>query len=862
MPKDIREIPPYNFAEVEPKWQKFWAEHKSFATEKITAERKSAKPKCYILEMFPYPSGKIHVGHLRNYTIGDILARYKFSCGYSVLHPFGWDSFGLPAENAALKNHTHPRSWTYANIEAMKKEINRIGISYDWDREVTTCSDDYCAAQQKLFLMLLKKGLVYRKESEVNWDPVDHCVLANEQVIDGRGWRSGALVERKMLTQWFFRITNYSSELLNDLENLPGWPEKVRTMQRNWIGRSSGALINFDISNGEKLSIFSTRPDTLFGATFLAVSPDHPLVKKMAETNEALADFVREIKQGSVSREYIDTQEKRGFKLDLTAAHPFREGVQLPIYVANFVLMDYGTGAIFATPAHDERDYEFAVKYNLPIIKVVDCAEELPYSGDGKLINSEFLNGLSVAEAKEKMIEKICEKNCGERKTFFKLKDWGVSRQRYWGCPIPVVHCEKCGAVPLREEDLPILLPEDVDFTGTGNPLDAHPTWKQTTCPICGGQAQRETDTLDTFVDSSWYFLRYCSDNFGPGEIIDKEAVKYWMPVDQYIGGIEHAILHLLYSRFFTKALADCDLLSVREPFKNLFTQGMVCNVTYQTESGEWVFPSQVIKNSDGAYELKDTHEKIIVGKLEKMSKSKKNTVSPDDIINTYGADALRFFIVSDTPPERDFPWSDEGLEGCWRFMNRVWRLFVYAKDEGVCASAIEENFDAGKLPEDLLQIYKNLHAIIKNITCAIEDRAMNKIVAYVRDFVNSLYSVMEKMSENRSLFSVMIRDLIKLMAPVTPHICEEAWQIFGFSGLVEENSWPSYDEKFLEVSTINLPIQVNGKLRGVLTIDITASEEEIFAQALQLPNVKAIVEGKAVRKKIFIKGRVVNLVV
>ena len=578
---DISNITPYNFAAVEPKWQKFWQDNELFK-----AKVNSEKPKYYVLEMFMYPSGRVHIGHVRNYTIGDVIARFKRSQGFNVLHPIGWDAFGLPAENAALHNHSHPKEWTYQNIAAMRKQILSLGFSYDWSREFATCDTDYYAFQQKIFLALYKKGLVYRKESEVNWDPIDQCVLANEQVIDGKGWRSGAIVQKKKLKQWFFKITNFADELLSDLDKLDGWAEKVKIMQKNWIGKSYGCSIKFVTNSGDNIVVFSTRPETIFGAAFIAISVSHPLSIKLSETNADVKVFIEKLRQGSVSQQDIDKQEKIGINTGLTVKHPFLNK-DIPVYIANFVMPGYGTGALFGAPAHDERDYQFAQKYDLPIINVIEHnSDEMPYLGDGKMINSDFLNGLSITYAREKIISALCDMGIGEKQVFFKLRDWGVSRQRYWGCPIPMIHCSKCGIVPVNENELPVLLPEDVEFSGSGNPLDKHPHWKQVKCPICGNNACRETDTLDTFVDSSWYFLHFCSDKLNK-DLISSDAVSKWMPVDQYIGGIEHAVLHLLYARFFTKALADCGFIKIREPFDNLFTQGMVCSVTYQDKNGD-----------------------------------------------------------------------------------------------------------------------------------------------------------------------------------------------------------------------------------------------------------------------------------
>lgn len=848
MSTDISEITPYNFSAIEQKWQNYWIQHNSFSS-KLDA----TKQKYYVLEMFMYPSGNVHIGHVRNYTIGDVIARHKMASGYSVLHPVGWDAFGLPAENAALKNNSHPKEWTYQNIQKMKKQILSLGFSYDWDREFATCDENYYGFQQKIFLELYKKGLAYKKKAEINWDPVDNCVLANEQVIDGKGWRSGAHVEKKMLSQWFLRITDYADELLAEIDNLTGWPEKVQTMQKNWIGKSEGCIINFFTNTNEEIPVFSTRPETLFGATFLAISPNHKLANKLSISDINIKLFIDDYKKGSVSKEFLDKQEKLGINTGLTVKHPFTNS-ELPVFIANFVLNDYGTGAIFATPAHDERDGEFATKYNLPIKHVIDA-------DSGVLKNSEFLDGLPIDEAKKLIITKICECNLGRREIFFKLRDWGISRQRYWGCPIPIIYCENCGILPEKEENLPLLLPHNVTFTKTGNPLDQHATWKHTTCAICGHAATRETDTLDTFVDSSWYFLRFCVDHKNCNFLAPDEISK-WMQVDQYIGGIEHAILHLLYARFFTKILSDCGMIKIREPFKNLFTQGMVCNVTYRKENGDWLFPNEVQKNIHNQYVTKDTGEQVIVGRLEKMSKSKKNVVDPDVIIKTYGADALRLFIVSDTPPDRDFTWSDEGLEGCWRFVNKIWRLFVFVKDNGVCAQQCDELQSIETLSENLKSVYKKFHLSIKNINISLDERAINKTVALIREIVNSIYESIEEIKSNKPVFSVMIRDLIKMLAPITPHICEEAWCLLGFSGIVAEHAWPSYSEEYCVSSTINLPIQINGKLRGVLEVNATDNEDVVMQKAIAVLIEKNAINPSSIKKKIFVKGKIINFVV
>ncbi|MDR2645606.1 MAG: leucine--tRNA ligase [Holosporaceae bacterium] len=857
MSVEISEITPYDFSSVERKWRDFWLKNNSFS-----ANLDPAKKKYYVLEMFPYPSGKVHVGHVRNYALVDIIARFKMASGFAVLHPIGWDAFGLPAENAALKQNCHPKDWTYGNINIMKNQLLSLGISYDWKREFATCDESYYGFQQKIFLAFYKKGLIYRKESEVNWDPVDNCVLANEQVIDGCGWRSGAPVKRRMLPQWFLKITEFADELLAELDNLGGWPEKVKTMQRNWIGKSEGCSIRFKTNIEKEIVVFTTRPETIFGATFLAISPDHPLATELATRSEDKKRFIEEFKKGSIAREFIDKQEKIGLDTGIVVDHPFLEK-KLPVYVANFVLMNYGTGAIFATPAHDERDYDFAIKYGLPIERVISSPKgnnELPYLDDGTLVNSDFLNGLKIAEARNVVIKKMCEMGIGKQEIFFRLRDWGVSRQRYWGCPIPMVHCSKCGIVPLDEKDLPVLLPYDVTFVEAGNPLERHGSWKHTKCPCCGERAVKETDTLDTFFDSSWYFLRFCINNPDNENLLEKLDISHWMQVDQYIGGVEHAILHLLYSRFFSKALTECGFINVREPFANLFTQGMVCSDTYRKENGDWLFPEEVEKNAAGEYRTIAAGEKVVVGHFEKMSKSKKNVVDPDTIVKNYGADALRLFIVSDTPPDKDFLWSNEGIEGCWRFINRVWRLFVYGESCGLCAKEAD-----GHIPElapDIEKLYKDFHLTIKNITDSLEERAMNKVVAFLRDSVNSIYLLLEKIEDNKIVFSIIIRDLIKLMAPVIPHICEEAWSMLGFEGLVSDNPWPCYQEEYLKIDVINLPVQVNGKLRGTISVGLHDSDDIVFKKAMQIPAVQNAISGNLLKKKIFVKGKIVNFVV
>lgn len=849
MSVEISEVDQYNFVEVESYWRNVFFEKYSVEEPKVSSK------KYYVLEMFPYPSGKIHMGHVRNYTIGDILARFYRLKAFSVLHPIGWDAFGLPAENAALDRKIHPKTWTYKNISDMREQLKLFSFSYNWSREFATCDEDYYRYQQKIFGKLYKSGFLYRKKSQVNWDPVDNCVLANEQVIDGRGWRSGAEIEKKFLDQWFFKITDLADELLDELDHLDGWPEKVRIMQKNWIGKSEGAEIVFNCVNAsESILVFSTRPETIFGATYVAISPNSDLALKLSQNNSKIKAYLNEQKKKSVSISVIDKQDKTGIDTGLKVKHPFLDK-ELPVFIANFVLYDYGTGAIFATPAHDERDFEFASKYKLPIIEVIESNETLPYTKDGILKNSRFLDGLNLKEAKEKIILEIENRKIGARKKYYKLRDWGISRQRYWGCPIPIVHCEACGDVLVED----VLLPEDVEFLSSGNPLEQHKTWKYTKCPKCGKEACRETDTLDTFVDSSWYFLRFSTPK-SEEELFNLNNISHWLPVDQYIGGVEHAILHLLYARFFTKALKKCGLIENSEPFKTLLTQGMVCNASYKSQDGRWLFPEEVMITNDGVYIEIATGLEVTVGRSEKMSKSKKNIVDPEKIINKYGADAVRFFIVSDTPPEKDFDWSDEGLEGCWRFMNRVWRLCMLAKSKGVGADSIK-NF-SGDVSKDEVEIFKIYNKTIKNVEASIESHNMNKSVAFIREFINNLYANMSVLEKNISLYSVIMRDLIKIMSPFTPHISEEIWKRFGFKNMVSDSLWPSYDARYVEDKEISIAVQVNGKLRGTININIDATEDKAFLEALKIQNVSNFIGQKPIRKKIYVKGKIVNLVI
>jgi leucyl-tRNA synthetase len=831
------------------RWQRAWEEAQSFR-----ADSASNKPKSYVLEMFPYPSGRIHIGHVRNYTMGDVLARYRKLTGHEVLHPMGWDAFGMPAENAAMEKGVHPGGWTRANIDHMKAQLKRLGFALDWSREFATCDPEYYGHEQALFLRLYRAGLVYRKESEVNWDPVDMTVLANEQVIDGKGWRSGAEVEKRKLSQWFLRITQFAEELLEGLDTLDKWPDKVRLMQENWIGKSRGLRCTFRlVDEGEGIEVFTTRPDTMFGASFLAIAPDHPLARRLAEDAPPLAAFIAECKKGGTTAAEIETQEKKGFFTGLEVSHPLEPTWHLPVYVANFVLMDYGTGAIFGCPAHDQRDLDFARKYDLPVHRVVSDGDKTEvvfkgdeaYTGPGKIVNSRWMNGLDIEEAKAEVIAKAQHEGWGRGETQYRLRDWGVSRQRYWGTPIPFIHCPKesggCGIVPVPEHHLPVTLPEDVDFRTPGNPLERHPTWKHVQCPKCGGPAVRETDTLDTFVDSSWYFLRFASQP--AGEPFDRAEVAKWLPVQQYIGGIEHAILHLLYARFWTRALKHIGMLEFAEPFASLFTQGMVTHETYsRTENGRevWYGPDEVERTATGATLLADGAP-VTIGKVVKMSKSKKNVVDPDTIIDQYGADAVRWFMLSDSPPERDLPWSEAGIEGCWRFVQRLWRLL----GEHDPAAAGEDR-----------DLARKLHQTIDAVGREIEALAFNKAVARIYE----LTSAIEKAPPSAAR-SEAIRTLVQLVAPMMPHLAEEAWARIGQPGLVAESNWPAVDPALLVEDEVTIAVQVKGKLRDTLTVAKGLSDAELETLALASDKVQRSLDGAQVRKVIVVPDRLVNIV-
>lgn len=846
----------YNARETERKWHAIWEKDACFA-----AKIDYSKPKYYVLEMFPYPSGRIHMGHLRNYTIGDVVARYKRARGFNVMHPMGWDAFGLPAENAAIQHNVLPASWTYQNISHMREKLKSIGLSYDWSRELATCSPDYYRHEQRLFLDFLKEGLAYRKEAMVNWDPVDNTVLANEQVIDGRGWRSGALVERKKLNQWFLRITAFSDQLLEGLETLTGWPDNVKLMQEKWIGKSEGLRLFFAIKGQEnRLEVFTTRPDTIFGASFCAISPNHPLATALAENNPAAAQFIQECNSLGLAEELIEKAEKKGFDTGLKILHPFVEGQEIPLYIANFVLMEYGTGAIFGCPAHDQRDFEFATKYALPILPVIastdtDLTKEA-YSGDGTLINSDFLNGLTIAEAKKVVCQKIAECGQGEITINYRLRDWGVSRQRYWGCPIPIIYCESCGAVPVPLADLPVTLPEDVTFDKPGNPLDHHPTWKHTTCPSCSKPAVRETDTFDTFFESSWYFARFT--NPDAAEPIDKEAANYWLPVDQYIGGIEHAVLHLLYARFFTRALHKCGYLGLGEPFSGLLTQGMVCQESYKDAEGNWLYPEEVQKEKDGSAYHIETRQPVTVGRVEKMSKSKKNVVDPDVIIESYGVDTARFFMLSDSPPERDLEWSDSGIEGAWRYINRLYRLVMQALPAIKNVERVEESDITGKA----LDTRKMVHKTIKAVSDDLDKFHFNRAVARIREMTNHLAEV--AVDDVASVFVLKegVETALKLLQPMIPHLAEELWQTLGHTDFLTASNWPEAKPELLVETQVTLAVQVNGKLRGTVDLAYDCEKTIVEAAALAIPAVQVAMDGKAARKVIIVPNRIVNVVV
>ena len=830
-----------NFHSIEKKWSK------RFSTEKLY--NKNGK-KFYCLEMFPYPSGKIHMGHVRNYTIGDVIARFKYLNGYNVLHPMGWDAFGLPAENASKLNNIHPQKWTRQNIETMKSQLSLLGLSIDWDLEISTCDREYYKHQQELFIDFYNQGIVSRKETYVNWDPVENTVLANEQVVNGRGWRSNAIVERKKLSQWFFNITKFAEPLLKDLNILEGWPEKVKLMQKNWIGKSFGCEIFFDIhEHDQQIKIFTTRPDTIFGASFIALSSDHPLSKNF-KNNKDFIRFKKECDKTGTTEEALANAEKIGFNSNLFVRHPFIKNKKIPIYFANFVLMDYGTGAIFGCPAHDQRDFDFAKKYNLEIIKVVSNGNDNPleeaYVGNGKIINSDFLNDLTVDVAKEKIINEIEKLKIGNKKTLFRLKDWGVSRQRYWGCPIPMIYLEDGSVVPVDKSELPVLLPENIDLKYNGNPLESHPTWKSTIQKSTGKKATRETDTLDTFVDSSWYFLRFCSPDYKEGPI-DKNKIKYWMPVDQYIGGVEHAILHLLYSRFFTKAINQCDKsMNLSEPFKNLFTQGMVCHETYKDKNGNWLYPEEVEKNSKNEFVLKsDKQQKVVVGPSESMSKSKKNTIDPETMIKIYGADAVRWFILSDSPPEKDVQWSDSGVSSSNKFLQKIWDLNnqILNRKEKKINKSLEQDFEV------------KINNLANKIDKTIETFKFNVSIAHFYEAYKIFIKVLNFDVSNECLKKNMIIKM-KLMIPFTPHLASECLEKLKCKNT---NKWPKINASQNE--KVKFAVQINGKTRDIISVSKNLEEEQVKRKIEENSKANKFLKNKKIIKTIFVKGKIINYI-
>lgn len=861
----------YNFQHTEPFWQQEWEKRRLFDVPNVPDPN---LPKYYVLEMFPYPSGQLHMGHVRNYTLGDVVARYKRARGYSVLHPMGWDAFGLPAENAAKSRGVSPAKWTMENIAAMRAELKRLGFSLNWDREFATCQPEYYGQQQKLILRLMKEGLLERRESWVNWDPVDQTVLANEQVIDGRGWRSGALIEKKQLFQWFFKITKFAQPLLDGLKTLDNWPERVKTMQERWLGRSEGAKVRFALDSApadfeealQSVEVFTTRPDTLFGMAFLAISADHPIAAKLAKTNSKIAEFIAECHRLGTSEEAIETAEKKGIDTGLQVVHPFMPDQKFSVWIANFVLMDYGTGAVFGCPSGDQRDIDFALKYNLSFKTVVMpqgedtqnfVVTDKPHTGDGVLINSDFLNGLPIAKAKKTAIARLQEMGIGEKVVNWRLRDWGLSRQRYWGCPIPVIHCPTCGVVPVPEEQLPVILPEDVDFSLSGNPLDNHPTWKHVDCPKCHGKAQRETDTCDTFVDSSWYFARFTAPN--SSDPIDHAAVNRWMPVDQYIGGIEHAILHLLYARFFTRALNKVGEVGVEEPFKALFTQGMVMHESYKDAAGEWVSPEE-IKKTDAGFVKSDTGEAITVGRIEKMSKSKKNTIAPSVIIERFGADTARWFILSDNPPERDMEWTEEGAVATSRFLQRLYRVVsIIAQDVPTEVS----------LPEDISQSADDLrrmtHRTIVAVTEALDAFAMNVAIARLHELTNAVADAEKQAKEIGMDFArrEAAYMLSLLCGPLVPHMAEDMVRLLGIKeSLVAQTAWPTAEESLLAATRVVIAVQIKGKLRGTIEVVPDLDKETVIEMARSEKTVAKFLDGQNIVKTIYVPNKIVNFVV
>jgi leucyl-tRNA synthetase len=887
----------YNAAVVEKHWQAEWEKRQTFKASNTDTSR----PKCYVLEMFPYPSGRIHMGHVRNYAMGDVFARYKRAKGYNVLHPMGWDAFGMPAENAAIEKKVHPGTWTRANIEAMKTQLKSMGLSLDWSREIATCDPTYYVHQQRMFLDMMGKGLAYRKSSKVNWDPVDQTVLANEQVIDGRGWRSGAEVEIRERLQWAFKITDYADDLLDALKTLDKWPEKVRLMQENWIGRSEGLMIRWKLSDttapkGQtELEVFTTRPDTLYGASFMAVAADHPLAKAVADKNPKLKAFCDDCRKLGTTAAELEKAEKIGFDTGVKAIHPLDPTWEVPVYVANFVLMEYGTGAIFGCPGHDQRDIDFATKYKLPIKAVVapkdepargkaiaDIAKGIAFLDDGVMINSKHLDGMSPKAAFDAVAKQLEATSLGKapvakRKVNFRLRDWGLSRQRYWGCPIPVIHCGKCGIVPVPATDLPVTLPDDATFDVPGNPLDRHPTWRHVNCPACKAKAVRETDTMDTFVDSSWYFVRFTAPDAKTP--VDAKAAAYWLPVDQYIGGIEHAILHLLYSRFFARAMGATGHLApaLKEPFGALFTQGMVVHETYKSDDNRWLLPTEVQFQGEGAIRTAtelSTGKPVVIGSIEKMSKSKKNLVDPDDIIMGYGADCARWFVLSDSPPDRDVIWTEAGVVGAGRFVQRVSRLI---DDAGVKAANAGADQPAAFDPA-ATELRRAGHKALAKVAANIEGLRFNVAVAQIYEYASALQSALAASDKSAAdlppdvapdlapNLAWALREgaelLVHMVNPMMPHLGEDCWQRLGRHTLLADQPWPTVEAALLVDDEITMAVQVNGKRRDELRIARTATQAEVEAAALKLEGVMRALDGKPARKIIVVPQRIVNVVV
>ena len=854
----------YDAPAIEKKWQARWAEANSFA-----ASSDRTKPKYYVLEMFPYPSGRIHIGHVRNYTLGDVVARFRRAKGFNVLHPMGWDAFGLPAENAAIERGAHPGNWTRENIASMRIQLKGMGLAYDWDRELATCEPDYYQHEQLMFLKFLKKGLAYRKESWVNWDPEENTVLANEQVVDGRGWRSGAVVERRRLSQWFLKITEYADDLLAAIETLDRWPDRVRLMQHNWIGKSEGACIDFrltgdnvttNVTSTDSIEVFTTRPDTLFGASFIAIAANHPLALTLSEKSKDAADFIAECAKLGTSEAAVETAEKKGFDTGLSAEHPLLPGKKLPVHIANFVLMEYGTGAIFGCPAHDQRDLDFANAYGLPVTPVVlppdvDPADfnitDEAYIGPGKLINSGDWDGLDIEAGKQAAISALEAIEAGRGETTFRLRDWGVSRQRYWGCPIPIIYCDDCGTVPVPVSDLPVILPEDVDFSKPGNPLANHPNWKHTNCPSCGKAAIREQDTFDTFFESSWYFLRYADPKSAHG--FSREAAEYWLPVDQYIGGVEHAVLHLLYSRFFTRALRDVGYLDLAEPFAGLMTQGMVCHQTFHDKDGKWLFPTEVTQEGD-SWRHSKTGEVVKAGRIEKMSKSKRNVVDSEVIIESYGADTARLFMLSDSPPERDMEWTKAGAEGASRFLKRIYRM---ANDDSLPAIGTPQPTRG-----EGMELVRAAHKAIDGLSRDIEGFRFNRAVAQLHTLANAIADTKGDSSTIAAARRFAIETLVKLISPLTPHIAEDMWEVLGHQTMLADSNWPIADESLIADNIVEIGVQVNGKLRSTISLARDCPKQEAEDAALASPVIVRCLESKVPKRVIVVPNRIINVVV